>query len=248
MSSRYPELDVLRGAAVVSMIIYHFFFDLDFLGISQHSMYAGGWLVFQRMIASSFLLLVGISLTISFSHVREKPFLFIFKKFLKRAGYVMVVALLVTLGTWLAVPEAYVRFGILHLIAVSTLLSLPFLFISPFFAGFVGVGFLFASSLIKSISVSHPFFLWLGITYPGFSTVDYFPVVPWFGIVLLGIFLGKWLYPKGERKYHWLSVPTANHRLPAAFVWIGRKALWIYLVHQPILVGILMLVIKAKTL
>ena len=97
--TRFWELDAWRGLAVLSMIVYHFFFDLDFLGISTRAMYSGGWLIFQRMIASSFLLLVGISLVISFSAVREKPFVAILKKFLKRAGIVMAAALMVTLGT-----------------------------------------------------------------------------------------------------------------------------------------------------
>ena len=247
--TRFPELDLWRGLAVVSMVVYHFFFDLNFLGIAPREMYAGGWLVFQRMIASSFLLLVGISLTISFNHCREKPVWFIFKKFGKRTAFIMAAALLVTLGTWLFVPEQYVRFGILHLISVSTVLAVPFLFMPRFLVGLVGVSFLFLSSLVKSITVSHPFFLWLGITYPEYAAVDYFPVAPWFGIVLLGIFMGTWLYPNEERKYAWPIISHTAFRMPhTAFAWISKKALWIYLIHQPILIGALLLYLKHKPL
>ncbi len=239
--TRFNELDAWRGLAVVSMVIYHFFFDLNFLGLAPREMYAGGWLVFQRMIASSFLLLVGISLTISFSHCRDKPLGALFKKFLKRAAFVMAAALLVTLGTWLFVPEQYVRFGILHLISVSTIIALPFLFIRPeWITAILGAVIIYFGTFIKTVSVAHPFFLWLGIAYPGFATVDYFPVMPWFGIVLIGIFLGRGLYPDGKPRFHFFAlknpVPVLN--------WVGRKALWIYLVHQPVLVGLLMLLLK----
>lgn len=239
--TRFHELDLWRGLAVVSMVIYHFFFDLNFLGLAPREMYAGGWLVFQRMIASSFLLLVGISLTISFSHARDKPFFGVFKKFLKRAGFVMAAALLVTLGTGLFVPEQYVRFGILHLISVSTIIAVPFLFIRPaWITAILGAVSIYFGAFIKTLSVSHPFLLWLGVAYPGFATVDYFPVVPWFGIVLIGIFAGKWMYPDGTRKYHWLSVPsTPDNRPQTILAWVGRKALWIYLIHQPVLIGVL---------
>lgn len=241
MSSRFPELDVWRGIAVVCMVIYHFFFDLNFLGIAPREMTTGGWFVFQRMIASSFLLLVGISLAISFSHARDKPFVAILKKFLKRAAFIMAAALLVTFGTWLFVPEAYVRFGILHLISVSTLLALPFLFIRPIWINAIlGAVIIYFSAFIKTLSVSHPFFLWLGITYPDFAAIDYFPMMPWFGMVLVGIFLGNWLYSDGKQRFHCFAlkkpVPLLN--------WVGRKALWIYLVHQPVLIGVLMLLIK----
>lgn len=238
MKPRFPELDLWRGLAVVSMVIYHFFFDLNFLGLAPREMYEGGWLVFQRMIASSFLLLVGISLTISFSHCRDKPFGVVVKKFLKRAAFVMAAALLVTLGTWLFVPEQYVRFGILHLISVSTLLALPFLFIRPaWITAILGAGIIYFGTFVKTFSVSHPFLLWLGVAYPGFATVDYFPVMPWFGIVLVGIFFGSWLYPNGKRRFHFFAL-----KKPAPVLnWVGRKALWIYLIHQPLLIGSLML-------
>jgi uncharacterized membrane protein len=71
-----------------------------------------------------------------------------------------------------------------------------------------------------------------GIIIDTFSSFDYFPLLPWFGVFLGGAALGKWLY--ADRK------SLIKRQLPAGIINLaGRRTLLIYIVHQPIFLGIL---------
>lgn len=233
---RYQEIDVLRGLAVVGMIVFHFFFDLDFLGIAERSMYAGGWGIFQKAIATTFLLLVGVSLTLSYARAQQKHTLpSLFAKYGKRAGIVFGFGLLVTLITYLVYPQQYIVFGILHMIGVSILLALAFL--SLYWLNLaLGIMLIYLGTLVQQQIVQTKALLWLGFRYPGFTTLDYYPLLPWFGVVLMGLFLGKYLYPQGKQRFK-LALPAGGVR--NVLTWMGRRSLVIYLVHQPILIGLL---------
>jgi uncharacterized membrane protein len=120
--TRLPGIDVLRGFAVAAMIIFHFAWDLRFFGfietnISQHPF----WVNFARAIAGSFLLLSGISLVLLTQGGFDRD------RFLKRLGVIGGAALLVTVVTFFSMPKSFIFFGILHCIALSSVLALPFL-------------------------------------------------------------------------------------------------------------------------
>lgn len=116
-SERFGEIDALRGMAIVLMIIFHFFFDLDFLGFLKIGLYEGGWLVFQRITISLFLLLVGVSLYLSYSKMQNRDIWTVLKKFGKRSVVLFIVALGITLATGIAIPKGLVLFGVIHFIA-----------------------------------------------------------------------------------------------------------------------------------
>ena len=88
----------------------------------------------------------------------------------------------------------------------------------------IGLGF-----YIKNFIVSYPWLMWLGLKFNNFNTLDYFPLLPWFGVILLGIYFGKLLYPKGKRRF---NINLENKYLS----FLGRHSLIIYLLHQPILI------------
>ena len=116
-NSRFWELDVLRGIAVVMMIVFHFLWDLNYFGIIQQPLYVGFWGIFQKITAISFLLLVGICLTISYNNaVAEK--IDYKMKFLKRGARIFGLGLLITLMTFIFVPQGTIIFGVLHLIGI----------------------------------------------------------------------------------------------------------------------------------
>ena len=227
---RYGEVDNLRGIAIVMMVVFHFFWDLDFLGILENTMYEGGWLVFQRITISLFILLVGISLYISYSKMKDNDTMAIVKKYGRRSLTLFAIALLISLATWLAVPDGFVVFGIIHFIALSILIAL--LFLRFYYLNFLlGVLLLAQGMWLPLEDVNTPWLLWLGFTYPGFYSVDYVPLIPWFGLVLIGLFLGKTFYRK--------RTPVRQRDLLPWLSWLGRHSLIIYLIHQPILLGLL---------
>lgn len=235
---RYFELDAARGIAILAMIIYHFFYDLSFLGIASRDMYAGGWSIFQKCIAGLFLLIVGISLTISYTRAQQKHSMpQLIRKYVKRGLIVFGFGLLISVVTYVLFPQTFIVFGILHMIGVSIILALFFMqfYYLNFFLGLI---IIFLGTLTKA-TMTHNGFLWLGFVTPSFASLDYYPLLPWFGVVLIGLFIGKTLYPKGKQLF------TVKEFIGSkTLTWIGQQSLVIYLFHQPLIIGFLLLILS----
>ncbi len=228
MARRLWEVDVTRGVAVALMIVYHFFFDLNFLGIAAFDF--SGWplLLLQRTVAVLFLSLVGVSLVLS--RIRGVTMV----QNVRRAAFLAVIAAVITLATWVYPHDGFIVFGIIHFIALAMLLGYLFTFLPAWLnlvAGMASVGIGF---LVSSLTTETPWLLWLGVRFPGFHTLDFYPLFPWFGVVLFGIFIAKITDPF-SRPYSTKAMPS----LFGALDFLGRNALAVYLVHQPILFGLL---------
>lgn len=226
---RFLELDFLRGLAVVGMIAFHAFFVLTFLGDLDLRMNDGGWLYFANVVRFIFLGLVGVGMVISYENVRKKGggyFDGVFRQF-RRGGFVLLAAFVVNIATYLFVPDQYVRFGILHLIAVS-IFVLSFLLGRKYLALlFSGFAFVFAYYL-KDLDVN-----FLLLKSDSMVSLDYFPLFPWMGIVSLGIFFGYIFYGKGKSSF---DFPFLNLNFFKPIYWLGKKALPIYLLHVPLII------------
>jgi len=228
---RYWEVDLFRGIAVVMMIAFHALYDLDFFSgpVDVHS---GIWPLFAKATASIFLLLVGVSLTISTARARirgEDSFL----RYLRRGARIFSWGMAVTFSTMLLLGEGFVVFGVLHLIGISIILSYPLLK-RPLADLVFGTAAISAGLWLRHFSSDSPWLLWLGFVPRHFHSVDYFPLLPWFGVVVVGIFLGNFLYPEGRRR---VNLPNLSARTPTKQICIlGRNSLPIYLIHQPILI------------
>ena len=125
---RFWEIDFLRGLAIIMMILFHLLYDLDYFGNYTLNVHAGFWLYFARATATIFLLLVGISLTLSFSRATKikKAGNTLYLKYLKRGLKIVSWGFVITLTTWIFLREGFVVFGILHLIGISIILAYPF--------------------------------------------------------------------------------------------------------------------------
>ncbi len=230
-STRFWELDFLRGFAVALMVGYHFFFDLDYFGILKFPSWESKAIP-ALFIGTLFLLIVGISLSISFARSKEQSWRGNALKQFKRGGFLLGVAFLISLATFIYPGNGFIVFGIIHLIAFSVL-------VSPLFKDFkwlnlaLGVAIIAAGVAAKGAVVETPLLVWLGFVFPGFYTLDYYPVLPWLGVVLIGMFLGKMIYPQGRRAF------AFENKMPrvALLEFLGRHSLAIYLVHQLVLVG-----------
>jgi len=216
---RFWEIDFTRGTALVMMLASNFITDLQFF--TNYSNFAQFWWWFARIIAFIFIFLVGLSLNISYARAKQEGKAN-FSKFLKRGLFILALGLLITVVTYFAIPQAYIRFGVLHLIGLSIILAYPFLNWKKGIALWIGLSLIVIGLLLPA---------------PSFSSVDYFPLLPWFGVVLLGLYFGKLLYKNGERTFKLdLDFKKIN---PICF--LGRNTLWIYLIHQPIFIAILYL-------
>ena len=235
---RYPEVDMVRGIAILMMIFFHTVFDLSFFGISAIEVSSGFWKYFAYATASLFLLIVGVSLTIS--HARAATSLSghrLALKFVYRGAGIFLLGLLVTVVTFLYLHEGYIVFGILHLIGISVMIS-PLFFRFKKYNLVWGLLFIITGYFLTMIN-GPAWLLPFGIHPATFWSVDYEPVFPWTGIVLIGMGIGEYLYPGGVRKYAIPSIPSFFMQ-PLAF--LGKHSLMIYLIHQPLIILLLAIV------
>ena len=236
---RFWEVDFLRGMAIVLMVLFHLVFDLNYFSVQQIEVASGFWFYLARFTASLFLLLVGVSLTLSHSRARllgqEDRFRY---RLMKRSLWIFSLAIGVTLVTYLFIGKGFIVFGVLHLIGISLLLAHPFLRLHG--ANFIlGLLFISVGLFLQSLSVDFPWLLWLGLAPMDFRSVDYFPLLPWFGVILIGVAFGDLFYRGYSRR---IPVPDLAGSFPVRWLaFLGRNSLAIYLAHQPVLIGLMYL-------
>jgi uncharacterized membrane protein len=237
---RFWELDFIRGLAVVMMVLYHFLYDLDYFGGYPLNVRSGPWLYFAEATAAIFIVLVGTSLTLSSSRARKGVVSEnLFARFFKRGLRIFSLGLVVTLTSYLLIGRGFILFGVLHFIGVSIVLAYPFHRLRTFnlFAGSI---FILIGIYLQGLTFNFPWLLWLGFVPDNFYTLDYFPIFPWFGLVLIGMYLGNRFYQDGKRGF---KLPDLSGSFIVDLLGtLGRNSLAVYLVHQPVIVATLFLV------
>ncbi len=233
-SSRLAIVDIARGVALLAMFVYHFAYDLSMFRLIETDIVTEpGWRLFARGIAGTFLTIVGFSLVLATRKGLD------LKAYLKRLAMVAAAAALVTLGTWRFMPGDFIFFGILHHVAVASVLALPFLRL-PTIVVAVAAAIAFAlPSLVAHPLLDQPWAAGIGFSRAEIHTADFVPVFPWFGCVLSGIVLARLILPRldGTALASW----RPGNRATRIAAWGGRHSLLVYLVHQPLFIGALML-------
>ena len=238
MKNRFWEIDFFRGIAIVKMIISNFIFDLVVLASFNLGAMDFLW-DFSRLTfaAIMFLFLIGISLTISFSRVQKNSSREIYKKYFIRGSRLFFLGILITIITWFLFNSGTIYFGVLHLIGISIIIATPLLRFKKLNL-LLGISLIIIGIYLQGLVFDFPWLLWLGFIPYGFYTLDYFPLLPWFGVVLLGMFFGKVLYPNGKRRF---NIREVDNPITNFFCFLGRYSLYVYLIHQPVIMAILYL-------
>jgi len=232
---------MLRGLAIILMVFGHLLWDLDYFGLAP--MNSGIYTFLQKTVPPLFFLLVGMSLIVSKKKIENKTLKdeeAYYKRLVVRGLKIFSLGMCITIGTLIFMPERVVLFGVLHCIGLSIVLIVPFLKYRNYALPFT-LFIIFAGTIITQYPVENPNILHLTIglhqTDVWTYTLDYFPLIPWFGICLLGLVVGDWLYCGNKRAFR---MPELSRYRPAkVFQWVGQHSLVIYLLHQPIIAGAL---------
>ncbi len=227
---RVPRLDALRGAAIVWMALFHFCFDLNHFGWIQQNFYRDPFWTGQRSaIVSLFLLCAGLGQALALH--QGQPW----SRFWRRWAQVAGCALLVSAGSALMFPRSFISFGVLHGMAVMLLILRAIGPRLPLWAC-LGLGLL---AWVAPQLWSHPFFdsrwtNWVGLVTRLPIAEDFVPVLPWLGMMLWGYAGGRWLL---AARPAWLGGVLPAPLQPLAV--LGRWSLSFYMLHQPVLIGLL---------
>jgi len=237
---RLWEVDMMRGVAIVMMVVYHLMWDLRGLAGYDINVHTGFWHIWQQITANLFIGIVGVSLTLSYGRARSKGGTTATRwgKYAMRGAVVFSWGVVVSIVTYFVDPSHYVRFGILHLIGVSIIVAYPFLRFC-WLNLILGILLLLLGQIIPLFGLNNPWLGSLGLNAHSQPAFDYFPLIPWFGVVLLGIFVGNSLYTDGQRRFTLPNIGTTPGLRTLRLS--GQNSLLIYLVHQPITIAILML-------
>jgi uncharacterized membrane protein len=233
-SRRWPAVDFFRGCAILAMIIYHFCFDLAFNGWLVADFGEDlRWIWFRIPILGSFLFIAGVSLGLAEARRQTGA------QFWRRVRLIAGTAALVSLGSYIMFPDSFIYFGVLHAIALMSILARPALRWG-LWAMVLGL-----AVLVIGVTVQHPVFNqpplhWIGLMTFKPRTEDYVPLFPWFGVMLIGAGTGAWAaqHPGWPDR---LAAWAAPRRL-GWIAWLGRHSLAVYLLHQPLLLGGMLLI------
>jgi len=231
---RFSAIDALRGFAVALMVAYHFCFDLNYYGWIQVNLNDDPfWLNSRAIIVTLFLCVVGISLVLANRNAID------WRAWLRRLGILAGCAALVSASSYALFPQSWIFFGVLHFVVVASVLGLVFLR-WPRLDLAMGIILVVVGSTVELPFFNQPGLQWLGLmTYKPF-TEDYVPLLPWFGVVLIGLFLGRLALREKRLAPVMAWKPKSAPGRSLAFA--GRHSLLIYMLHQPLLMGVLYLI------
>ncbi|HJW76423.1 MAG TPA: heparan-alpha-glucosaminide N-acetyltransferase [Thermoleophilia bacterium] len=225
--SRLWEIDALRGLAILAMVAFHSAWDWAYFhdgALGPASRY------FSGAIAGSFIMLLGISISLDRDRVHAAGDSLVLRT-VSRVALIGGAACLVTLSTWLVLPDSFVYFGILHLLTASTLAVALTARLGTTVNALIGAAvFVIGWSGLLDVPAPEPWLAFLGWDAPR-STVDWYPLAPWAGFAFIGFAVGRVLY-QGRR--HRFSLPKWDKQTGGLRV-LGRHSLPIYLTHQLIL-------------
>lgn len=213
-SKRIWEIDFLRGIALILMMLFHLLYDLYTFYNVNIPYWNSFWDFEGTLSAALFMILAGISSTFS-------------KNNLIRGFRVFLVGMGLTLGTFIFMPSEYIRFGILHMLGISMILYHFIKNVPHIFYFITSSIVIFLAYLSNRMNTNTWVFIPFGITKDDFVSLDYYPLLPWFGVFLIGILIGKIIYK--EKK----SILQKSYRKDF-LSFLGRHSLIVYLIHQPI--------------
>lgn len=247
LTERFDRIDLLRAAAMVWMTVYHFVYDLDHFGFVDQNMFGDPvWTMQRTAIVSLFLFTAGLSQSVAFAQGQG------WERFWRRWRQVAGAALLVSAASYAMFPRAFIYFGVLHGIAVMlVILRLTAGWRSRLWlAGAIAVAVgltagTWVADLAWADALNSRWLNWLGLISHKPVTQDYVPILPWLGVMWWGMAAGQWAM---AHRPQWLAGQAAPDGSPRRWrtlgITMGRWSLSYYLLHQPVLMGLVWMALQ----
>ena len=222
---RYLQLDFIRGVAILLMMVFHLCFDLNnfhFIDIDIYNREGRDWFYFRMIILTLFISCVGMSLALANEEKID------IHKVLKRFIQLSFFSVLITVASYITFPQTWIYFGVLHFIALASVMAL-------LFVRFEWIALILGTVIVALFNLDIINMHWLyalvkEVLHLPVRTEDLVPLLPWFGVVLIGIFIGK------KRLF---LFPLPSNRFTEFISLSGKHSLVIYLLHQPLFFGII---------
>jgi uncharacterized membrane protein len=234
VNKRFWEIDLIRGVAIILMVIFHLLFDLSEYYFFPIDYSRGIPALIGKMAGTLFIMTAGISSSFSRSNIR-------------RGLRVFGIGMLLTAATYVLDQSMFIKFGILHFLGLAMIMHDLLGKLKTDWLAIIGTVLLVAGYYFSQITISRGFLFPLGLRNPGFSSLDYYPLLPWLGIFMYGMILARVFYQKDHEDREAMEGQDGIKKRPTAvgayranlLTYMGRHSLIIYLAHQPILIGLL---------
>jgi uncharacterized membrane protein len=226
---RVLALDLIRGIDIIPMILFNYSVTLDYFRIVTIPSSFLYWFVFPRIIAAIFIFVSGVAAYLSYKKSKKS----FGKRYFIRGLKLLLFAALITVFTYFFVPNGMILFGILHFFAISSFV-VPFLINKRKFNLIAGTLIVLFGIYLQFATFNFSSLLWLGFMSQNYFAFDYFPVLPWIGVMMLGIYFSKNVAKK-------LQKINVRNKFSSFVSFLGRHSLEIYLIHQPLLIFLLTL-------
>jgi uncharacterized membrane protein len=225
---RFDRLDALRAVAIIWMAIFHFSFDLNYFRFTHQNFYTDPFWTLQRMcIVSLFLFCAGVGQAIALEQRQT------WQRFWRRWLQIAGCALLVTAGSWWMFPHSFISFGVLHCIALVLIVT-RLIASADRWLWVLGLAAIALPQFVADAWFDTRWTNWVGLVTHKPLAEDYVPVLPWVAAMWWGVATGRWVLTKHRA---WLTGPLPERLAPMAT--LGRWSLSFYILHQPVLLGLL---------
>lgn len=228
LPDRIQAIDFIKGIDIILMVLFNYSITLDYFKLIK---IPSGYLYHYLLpisIASIFIFISGVTAYISYEKHKEKRT----RRYFIRGMKLLFFAFLITLFTYVFVRPNTIYFGILHFFAVAS-------FLIPIFIKYhkpnliAGFSIILSGVYLQQQTFNFPYLLWVGFIPVNFSTFDYFPLLPWLGVILLGIYFSRYIVKIIEG----IKFTGGFSKI---FMFLGKHSLFVYLIHQPVLILLLM--------
>ena len=231
-SARLHSVVFMRGVACLSMPIFHSVYNLYQFGFTDTAWTKTlFWVVYQKMGLGTFVLVSGMAFTLSTqSGVRWDRIL---RRVLKLGG----IALAITIATYFAEPNKFVRFGVIHFFASVILIAM---LVRPLKQWLIipGAVIIAVAVIVGKGGVDpNPWLYITGLMSNRPSSIDYIPFVPWLGVFMIGMGVANW--------FRLPDTATQPSKYMKPVIWLGKHSLPFYIIHQVVLYGIFYLIALA---